>query len=142
MQSRAFYQSARFRQSISALAAALFYGSWAAWVNWPEGPATALRLAVIHGTYAGLLTFISAGLMELSYRVLSSHRHLRPHRWGLSFGLCNGFAFGVAAAINALAGNPSVALTILPGMLLGTLFSASYLRLLTLSEAKSGNMSR
>lgn len=130
-------QSARLRQGLSAIAAAIVYGGWALWVNAAEAPATALRLSVVHGSYAGLFTLLSAGLMEISFRQLGKQPRLKPHRWGLCFGLCNGLAFSVAAAINTLSGNPMVCLTILPGMLIGVLFSASYLHVLALNEAKN-----
>ncbi len=131
-------RSASIRQGLSAVAAAVGYGAWAYWVNASEEPASALRLASIHGSYAGLFTLASAGLMEWSFRRLGRLRGLRKHRWGLSFGLCNGLAFTVAASINTLSGNPMVELTILPGMLIGLVFTASYLHLLALSEAKTG----
>ena len=133
--------SPRVRQYLSALAALLAYGGWTLWVSWPEGLAGALRLAAIHGSYAALLTLMSATLMELSFRWFSRSARLRPHRRGLSFGFCNLFAFSVAATINLMAGNPSIALTIWPGMLIGTVFTASYLHLLALAASKVVNSS-
>lgn len=134
-------RSPRVRQYLSAFAALMAYGSWTLWVNWPEGIASALRLATIHGSYAALLTLMSATLMELSFRWFGRSARLRPHRRGLSFGFCNLFAFSVAATINLLAGNPSIALTILPGMLIGTVFTASYLHLLALETSKVVHLS-
>ncbi|MGB5325149.1 MAG: hypothetical protein WBN40_06980 [Pseudomonadales bacterium] len=131
-----------FKQTLIVLAATLGYGGWAVYSNMPgqlgpSGPAgmmdemsnVAWRAGCIQGGYAGLLTLINLSILEQLFR------RLRQRMQGLPAAAYTLLAstiaqYSIIIPVHLLNGTPNILLTLLPGLVISTLFSGTYLRAL------------
>ena len=116
------------RSIVSGLFGFLAYGGWAFYVNYAHGLDAATKAAFTQGSYSFIVTLVMTLLMEYLFRLLSNP--------GLRF--CVTF-FGTCAVlyssswgVNVLAGTPEILMTILPGVVIGTVYTFVY----TLSLAR------
>lgn len=119
----------------SAFAAFLGYGAWAWFANMEHGDDMAFRAALTQGTYSFIITLILTGLMECLFSRLSSWpEHSRF--LGSTIPVCLVLYFS-SYSVNYLAGTPNILLTILPGAILSTLYTFSYIGALAKIENKA-----
>ena len=118
------------KQALIVLAAILGYGGWGVYSNLLDQPSDMLivawRAGVIQGCYAGLLTLINLALLELLYKRL--HRRMGPTpAIFCALALATAAQYSLIIPIHLINGTPNIALTLLPGFVIGTLFSFAYL---------------
>lgn len=118
--------STRTRALASALAGFVAYGGWAYFVNVGHGDMVGMRSGLVQGGYSFILTMSSAYLMEFVYRWFRKTLDAVPS-WIPTLLVTMVILFATAWGINRLAGTPRILLTILPGFLIGSLFSLVYI---------------
>lgn len=116
------------RSVVSALLGFLAYGGWAFYVNYMHGLEAATKAAFTQGSYSFTVTLVMTLLMEYLFRLLS-HPTLRF--FATFFGTC-AILYSTSWGVNALAGTPEIFMTILPGIIIGTIYTFGY----TLSLAR------
>lgn len=119
-------RSRRWRLIIFASCALLGYGAWAYVANADYGVATGLRAALTQGGYAFLVTLVMTSLLEFLYQW---SRPLHRSAWIAFLATCATLYLS-SWGVNALAGTPRIFWTILPGMVIGTVYTANYVMLL------------
>ncbi len=123
-----------FRPHLTRLALAgaalLGYGSWAVYSNAMEGSAgqmlVAWRAGAIQGGYSALITLANMMMLEFAYRQFS---HSQP-RWPAivsAVGAVSLLQYALIVPVHAYNGTPNILLTLLPGIIIGTVFSLAYL---------------
>ncbi|MGI9286647.1 MAG: hypothetical protein ACR2P1_14775 [Pseudomonadales bacterium] len=116
------------RSIVSGLFGFLAYGGWAFYANYAHGVDAATKAAFTQGSYSFTVTLVMTLLMESLFRLLSNP--------ALSF--CTTFfvtctiLYSSSWGINVLAGTPEILMTILPGIIIGTVYTFVY----TLSLAR------
>ena len=115
-------RSGTVRSVVAGLAGFLAYGGWAFYVNVAYGTALGIRSGLVQGSYSFVLTFVSTSLMELQLKVFRSTAFAGQ----LTIGLTILLQFVVAYGINWLAGTPEIAMTILPGFIIGSGYTIVY----------------
>lgn len=111
------------RVSFSALAALVFYGGWAYWINLNHGMAPAMKAAFVQGGYSFVLTFLLSLLIEWLFLRWGHWRYGVPM---VGLLICC-FLYSVSWGVNFLAMTPEILWTILPGAFISTIFTISYL---------------
>lgn len=106
----------------AGIAGFLAYGAWAFWVNMDHSMATGIRAGLVQGTYSLVLTFCTTYLMEFLLGRLRS----TGHEVILTIVITMGLLFGVAWTINWLARIPEILMTILPGFVIGSVYTVVY----------------
>ena len=115
-------RSPRVRATGAGLAGFVAYGGWGWWVNLGYGQFVAVKAGLVQGSYSFLLTFFSTLLMEWLYARLKG----QPFPVVTTTVLTSVLLFIVAFCIQTAAGTPEVLLTILPGYVVGTVYSGVY----------------
>ena len=115
-------RSPRVRATGAGLAGFVAYGGWGWWVNLGYGKFVAVKAGLVQGSYSFLLTFFSTLLMEWLYARLKG----QPFPVVTTTVLTSVLLFIVAFCIQTAAGPPEVLLTILPGYVVGTVYSGVY----------------
>lgn len=100
-----------------------------------HGSEMALRAALTQGTYSFVVTLILTGLMECLFSYLSDWSQ-RNRFYGSTIPVCL-LLYLSSYGVNYLAGTPNILLTILPGALLSTLYTFSYIGVLVNFEKKT-----
>lgn len=109
-----------------ALAAALFYGTWAYLANRGSGPGVGLRAASVQAIYSATSTLALVVLIERLFVLgRAGGRDLRRAFWIAGPGAAAAMIVILFAA-HALAGTPRVLVTILPSMIVGSTFCITY----------------
>jgi len=104
---------------LAPLLAFLAYGGWALWLNVHAENPQAWHPAVVHGTYAALLTLgLHFSVTWTRQRLHGTVRHPRFATWAVATLL----SFFVPLAIQALVGNYRSLATIAPGFIIGQLY--------------------
>ena len=111
------------RVGLSALSALLGYGGWAYWINMTHGGSAAMKAAIVQGGYSFVLTCLLSLLIEFLYQRYS---HWRYGVVLIGVVVCC-LLYSLSWGINVLAMTPEILWTILPGALISTLFTISYL---------------
>ena len=111
------------RVGLSALSALLGYGGWAYWINMTHGSGAAMKAAIVQGGYSFVLTCLLSLLIEFLYQRYS---HWRYGVVLIGVVVCC-LLYSLSWGINVLAMTPEILWTILPGALISTLFTISYL---------------
>ncbi len=121
----------RARSGSAALAAAaagfVVYGAWAAYANRAHGMAIALGAGTVQGAYSFVLTL---AMSAVTAWVFGRFAHLRL-RAAATVAVVSAALFTTAYTINALAGTPEIVTTILPGFVIGTVYTALYVQALS-----------
>ncbi|MEO0508611.1 MAG: hypothetical protein AAF065_01985 [Verrucomicrobiota bacterium] len=111
---------------VSSVAAALGYGGWAVFVNYEVSPMSGWRAGCVQGSYAFCSTlFLTIAIRKIYYLGGSGKR-----------GRLIAFAVGIViiislpATLNLIAQTPNVIMTILPGILIGSVYVGMFAYLL------------
>jgi len=110
------------RSVLSGLAGFVVYGGWAFWLNASHSHAMGISAGLLQGSYSFFLTLSMTLVMEylmLMFKAL-------PLRGALTVLLVSTITFSVAFALQWLNSTPEILLTILPGFLIGTVYSIVY----------------
>ena len=110
------------RSLLSGIAGFVAYGGWAFWVNAPHSLEMGVMAGILQGSYSFLLTLGMTLVMEYLMQKLS----VVPGRAILTVILASSGTLSVAYGIQWLNGTPEILLTILPGFVIGTVYSAVY----------------
>lgn len=109
------------RSAGSGLAGFVVYGGWAWFWNMEHG-AMGQRAGLLQGSYSFVLTFFSTLLMEWIYRRCAP----APHARLLTIGATGAVLLTIPVTLHALAGTPNIPGTILPGFLIGMVYTTVY----------------
>ena len=102
---------------MAAVAAFLGYGAWAWYANSAEGDDVARKAALVQGGYSFILTFAMTHVTQWLYWYTGGRV------WFTTF-LSSVLLLVSAYSIHRLAGTPEVAMTIAPGHVIGTVYTA------------------
>ena len=112
----------QYRRAVSTLAAMAFYGSWAFFVNVDDGFGQAVFTTTIYTLYAGISTFLFSFYMDRCFRWL----HPKSLAGPVTAATAAMSMVTLAWTVNFAAGTANIFLTILPGIIVGTVFSITY----------------
>ena len=110
---------AHIRSLIAATAALLGYGGWAWFANSGAGDAAATKAAFVQGGYSFVLTFVMTYVTEWLYWYTGA-------RGWLTTLLSSIMLLASAYSIHVIAGTPEVGMTIAPGFVIGTVYTAFF----------------
>ncbi len=105
---------------LSASAGWIGYGGWAYFANHDYGQTAAWRAFLTQGGYSFVVTLVMTVLLENLYRRTSSVV------W--SAGSVSLLLYASSWSVNWIAGTPEILITILPGAIIGTVYSFSWCR--------------
>ena len=114
--------SARARAFAAGFLGFAAYGAWGWWVNADFGQMVAVRAGLVQGGYSFALTFTSTLLMEWLFAQLRRY----PMPVVTTTLLTCALLFLVAYGIQFAVGTPEVLMTILPGFVIGSIYTAVY----------------
>lgn len=107
---------------LSPVSAFLFYGGWSAWLNVTgENPAWVLS-GISHGLYAFLFTLVFRGLTRKIFLCFYQARSHYKNSQYLTFMVMSLVIFMLPVINQYLAGNVQIAMTILPGVIMGHVY--------------------
>lgn len=118
--------SSTVRSLLAATAGLVGYGLWAFFVNHDHGIDAGLRSGLVQGGYSFALTFCMTWFMERLYEFLRPRAHAVWSTVGITIGLL----FATAWTINWVARTPEILMTILPGFVIGSIYTAIYMQAL------------
>jgi hypothetical protein len=101
----------------------IVYGGWAFYVNSQHGVAVGLKAGFVQGTYSFALTLSTTLLMEFLWTSLQTTRG----RYFLTLSTTNTLTFATAYLVNRVFLTPEILPTIIPGFLIGIVYTAFYL---------------
>ncbi|MGK0463366.1 MAG: hypothetical protein ACJA0W_004232 [Candidatus Azotimanducaceae bacterium] len=110
------------RSLISGVAGFIVYGGWGFWVNMSHGTEMGVMAGLIQGSYSFVLTLSMTIVMEYLMRMLAGF----PGRQVITVGMVSVGTFAVAYSIQWLNSTPEILLTIIPGFLIGAVYSGVY----------------
>lgn len=110
------------RSIVSGLFGFAAYGGWAFYVNYAHGLDAAAKAAFTQGSYSFTVTLVMTLLMEYLFRLLANPM-LRF--CATFFGTC-ALLYSTSWGVNVLAGTPEIFMTILPGIIIGTVYTFIY----------------
>ena len=99
------------------------YGGWAFYVNSQHGVAAGLKAGFVQGTYSFALTLSTTLLMEFLWTSLQNTKGT----YFLTLSITNSLTFATAYLINWVFLTPEILATIIPGFLIGIVYTAFYL---------------
>lgn len=111
--------STNFRSLFAATAALIGYGGWAWYANSSAGDAAAGKAALVQGGYSFILTFAMTYVTERVYWYTGG-------RVWLTTLLSSILLLASAYGIHLIAGTPEVGMTIAPGFVIGTVYTAFF----------------
>lgn len=132
----------RFAKYIFALAAFTGYGGWAVYSNIMDGSESSMiiawRAGCIQGVYSAILTLANMLMLEYSYhRFFSGYAPLLARVYTVASVM---FAqYLLIVPIHIVNGTPNIFLTLLPGIVIGSLFSFVYISTYARSKPGSSN---
>ena len=125
MFSRQFNQllsSKKVRILLSAFVAFVGYGAWAFYANHAYIFSVSIKAALTQGSYSFVLTLSMTSVMEFLHQALGKVRSRLP----LTILITCLFLYITSWGINKLLRTPEILMTILPGMIIGTIYTFSY----------------
>lgn len=127
-----------FKRSLMAATAGLLgYGGWAFFVNQSAGMGMGLRAAAIQGGYSFILTLGMTLITEKLYRSLPPR-----HSTWLTVVLTSGTIWWVAYGIHTLNNTPNIVATILPGFIIGAIYTTAYVTALNAGRRRTPVMQK
>ena len=120
-------QASTVRSLAAGIAGFIVYGGWAYYINEPYDMGVAAGMT--QGTYSFVLTLSTTLLMEFLMDLFSTQKA----QTALTVAATSLVTFATAYLIHVLVGTPEILLTILPGFLIGTVYTVTYV--LTLKKA-------
>ncbi|MEM7077446.1 MAG: hypothetical protein AAF513_02350 [Pseudomonadota bacterium] len=127
-------RAALTRSLFAGIAGLLVYGGWAVFVNWTHGADLAWRAGLVQGTYSLILTFIMTLVTEGLFARLTNLRFRIP----VTTGIIAAILFASAYGIHVVARTPEIIMTILPGFVIGTIYTLVYV--MGLARAQRGEL--
>lgn len=125
--------SSTVRSMLAATAGLAVYGLWAFVVNYDHGIDAGIRAALVQGGYSFALTFCMTWLMERLYTCLRP----RAHAAWIASGITMVLLFATAWCINRVARTPEILATIMPGFVIGSIYTIVYMQALDRLSEKS-----
>ena len=116
----------RAKPYLIALIAVIGYGGWAYYSNAMVDTTIAIRAACIQGGYSGLLTLFNVLILEALFRKLDPHLPCNANM-ALTLLIATTLQYAIIIPVHWLNQTPNILTTLLPGFVIGTLFSAAYL---------------
>lgn len=110
------------RSTLAGCAGFVVYGSWAVYANIDHGDMIGVRSGLVQGTYSLVLTFLMTLLTEWLFAKLGAV----PLGPSVVTGTVCVMLFTTAYGIHALVGTPEILMTILPGFIVGSAYTAIY----------------
>ena len=110
------------RSTVAGIAGFAVYGTWAVYVNASHGMAVAMRSGLVQGTYSFILTLLVTLMTEWLFSKIGSMR-FGP---AVTVGIVCSMLFATAYAIHMLVSTPEILMTILPGFVIGSLYTSAY----------------
>ncbi|MEM6707426.1 MAG: hypothetical protein AAF648_01445 [Pseudomonadota bacterium] len=110
------------RSLLAGLAGFVVYGGWAYYVNMRYGTMIGLRSGLLQGSYSLVLTFVTTLLME---RLYDRFAGLYARRVA-TIAVTGALLFATPCLIHRLAGTPEILMTVLPGFLIGMVYTSVY----------------
>lgn len=115
------------RSFISALTGFIFYGGWAYFVHYDYGYNVALKAFCTQGLVSFSVTLVLTQSMEMLYRCFTDPR---VAYWSTAV-IISLLVMVFSYTINVIVGTPEVIMTILPGSIISSMYTFSYVRLLS-----------
>ncbi len=113
----------KVRLWVPPIAGFLFYGAWATVINYSHGLQEALTAGLTQGGYSFTITLFLAIIVEWLFVRLS---HL-PYKSVWVFVLALLLLLVTSIGINLFTGTPEVLLTVLPGLLISSIYTLIYI---------------
>jgi hypothetical protein len=110
------------RSTLAGIAGFIGYGGWAMFANSGYGSDVAMRSGIVQGTYSLILTFLMTLVTERLFERLGGLSGGRV----LTVTVVAGILFVSAYSIHMLVGTPEILMTILPGFVIGTIYTLVY----------------
>ena len=107
------------RSTLAGLAGFFVYGGWAAFANAEHGSDIAMRSGLVQGSYSLALTFAMTYVTEYIFG--------RTRALVATTFLVSAILFLSAYSIHWLVGTPEILMTILPGYVVGTIYTVVYI---------------
>ncbi len=120
---------------LAPIAAAAFFGSWAAIANSAFSPTVMLRAGLGQGLYAFAATWLVTRTACSVYRRAGRHRR----GWLAGFGAALGIMLVVPLTIHSVLRTPEIVAAMLPGLLWGIGYVSVLLASLSRSEPRIDN---
>jgi len=117
------FNNAKVRILIPPITGFLFYGAWALLINSEHGWMPACKAALTQGSYSFIVTLILALLIEWLFVRLNGVKG--RSLWVLLFAVL--ILAITSSTLNFVAGTPNILWTILPGLLVSSVYSVLYI---------------
>ena len=118
------------RSFFSGLAGFAVYGGWAYFVNAEHGQELAMMVGLVQGSYSFALTFVMTLVTEWLFRQCQGH-------FVLIMSIVCTALFITPYMIHLAIGTPSILMTILPGFVIGSIYTGIYVLGLKRAEASA-----
>ena len=110
------------RSLLSSIAAFVIYGGWAYFVNRSHDESLAQMIGVVQGGYSFGLTFVMTLVTEWLYQKFSNQTHQVRY---VMVTVCTAL-FIMPVTIHWMIGTPEILMTILPGFVIGSIYTWVY----------------
>lgn len=123
---------------LTSILAAIAYGGWAVFANFEYGAKAAFMAGIVQAVYAFLATMSVSKIAHMIFRKCDCGYK----------GICLGFLASfivmvcIPFAVHSFAGTPDIVETILPGLIIGSLYLITYLAGLHIREEKKKSMAK
>jgi hypothetical protein len=119
------------KKALITLVAVIGYGSWALYSNWPadsdaHGQMIAIRAACIQGFYSGFLTLITVIALEAIFLRLNKKLSCRSNMI-VTVAITAIMQYSIIVPVHIFNQTPNILITLLPGFIIGTIFSTVFL---------------
>ncbi len=128
-------QNPVLRVTISAIAAFFGFGIWAYLANYNEGHYIAMRAAWVQGSLSFVFTLVGSAIMEFMVRL--SEDNLKRFLMAVITNMLVVYGFVIGGHL--INGTPNLFLTILPGLIITSIYCLSYSWFLTYGHAAGGD---
>jgi hypothetical protein len=115
-----------------AVGAGCMYGAWALWANLEHGAAAGWRAATTQFVVSFIVTLAITTVMEQVHGSLSS----RPGRIGGAIAASVGTTIVFTLSLHLASGTPEIAATVVPVLLLGSVYCVAYVANLERERAR------
>lgn len=119
------------KKALITLVAVIGYSSWALYSNWPadgdaHGQMIAIRAACIQGFYSGFLTLITVIALEAIFLRLNKKLSCRSNMI-VTVAITAIMQYSIIVPVHIFNQTPNILITLLPGFIIGTIFSMVFL---------------
>jgi len=123
-----FYAELRpvYRSLFSAFVGFIFYGGWAYFVHMDYSQEIAIKAFFTQGLISFFVTLVLTQFMEVLFAYIKGYKLAY---WFVAV-LTSSLVAIISLLVNLLVGTPEVLMTILPGLILSTVYSFSYTKAL------------